>query len=169
MIEAEIEGQDMAIGEKLQADIVAAMKAKEEDRLTTLRMVKSALKNKEIDKRAPLEEAEEQAVLTTMIKQRRESIEQFTKGNRPELAAKEQAEIGLIEAYMPQSASEDEVRAIVLGAIEHLAKDAGGARPGPKDIGPAMRVVKQRIMASGIRAEGSVVSEMLKAELAKGA
>ena len=159
----------MAIGEKLQADIVAAMKAKEEDRLTTLRMVKSALKNKEIDKRAPLEETEEQAVLTTMIKQRRESIEQFTKGNRPELAAKEQAEIALIEVYMPQAASEDEVRTIILGAIEHLAKDAGGARPGPKDIGPAMRVVKQRILASGIRAEGSIVSEMLKAELAKGA
>jgi len=159
----------MAIGEKLQADIVAAMKAKEEDRLTTLRMVKSALKNKEIDKRAPLDEAEEQGVLSTMIKQRRESIEQFTKGKRPELAEKERAEIALIEVYMPQAASEDEVRTIILGAIEHLAKDAGGQRPGPKDIGPAMRVVKQRILASGIRAEGSTVSEMLKAELAKGA
>ena len=157
----------MAIGERIQTDIVVAMKAKDEHRLTTLRMVKSALKNKEIDKRAPLDEGEEQAILTTLIKQRRESVEQFTKGNRPELAEKEQVEIAMIEGYLPQSASEEEVRAIVLGAIEHLAKDAGGARPGPKDMGPAMRVVKQRIAASGIRADGAMVSEMVKAELAK--
>ena len=156
-----------AIGEKLEADIVVAMRAKEEHRLTTLRMVKSAMKNKEIEKRVPLEEAEEAAILTTLIKQRRDSVEQFTKGNRPELAEKERVEIGMIEGYLPQSASEEEVRAIVLGAIEHLAKDAGGARPGPKDMGPAMRVVKQRVAASGIRADGSMVSAMLKEELAK--
>ena len=146
-----------AIAERMQTDIVTAMKAKDEHRLTTLRMVKSAMKNKEIDKREPLEEAEEAAVLTTLIKQRRESIDQFTKGGRPELAEKEQAEIGMIEAYLPQAASEDEVRTIVLGALEHLAKD----------IGPAMRVVRQRIAASGIRADGGMVSEMVKAELAK--
>ncbi len=157
----------MAILEKLEADIVVAMKAKDEHRLTTLRMVKSALKNREIDKRAPLEETEEQAILTTLIKQRKDSVEQFTKGNRPELAEKEQVEIGMIEGYLPQSAREEEVRAIVMGAIEHLAKDAGGARPGPKDMGAAMRVVKQRIAASGIRADGSMVSAMLKEELAK--
>ncbi len=156
-----------AIGEKLEADILVAMRAKEEHRLTTLRMVKSAMKNKEIEKRVPLEEAEEAAILTTLIKQRRDSVEQFTKGNRPELAEKERVEIGMIEGYLPQSASEEEVRAIVLGAIEHLAKDAGGARPGPKDMGPAMRVVKQRVAASGIRADGSMVSAMLKEELAK--
>lgn len=157
----------MAILEKLEADIVAAMRAKDEHRLTTLRMVKSALKNKELDKRAPLEEAEEQAILTTLIKQRKDSVEQFTKGNRPELAEKEGVEIKMIEAFLPQSASDEEVRTIVLGAIEHLAKDAGGAKPGPKDMGPAMRVVKQRIAASGIRADGAVVSEMVKAELSK--
>ena len=155
------------IGQRVEADIVAAMRAKEEHRLTTLRMVKSALKNKEIDKRAPLDEAEEQAILTTLIKQRKDSVEQFTKGNRPELAEKEQAEIGMIEGYLPQGASEEEVRAIVLGAIEHLTKDAGGVKPGPKDMGPAMRVVKQRLLASGIRADGSMVSAMLRAELAK--
>ena len=156
-----------AIAERMQTDIVTAMKAKDEHRLTTLRMVKSAMKNKEIDKRAPLEEAEEAAVLTTLIKQRRESIDQFTKGGRPELAEKEQAEIGMIEVYLPQAATDEEVRTIVLGALEHLAKDAGGQRPGPKDIGPAMRVVRQRIAASGIRADGGMVSEMVKAELAK--
>ncbi len=156
-----------AIAERMQADIVTAMKAKDEHRLTTLRMVKSAMKNKEIDKRLPLEDAEEAAVLTTLIKQRRESIDQFTKGGRPELADKEQAEIVMIEAYLPQAAGEEEIRTVVLGAIEHLTKDAGGVRPGPKDIGPAMRVVRQRIAASGIRADGGLVSEMVKAELAK--
>ncbi len=156
-----------AIAERMQADIVTAMKAKEEHRLTTLRMVKSAMKNKEIEKRAPLDEAEEAAVLTTLIKQRKDSVEQFTKGGRPELAEKEQMEIGMIEGYLPQSASEEEVRTIILGALEHLAKDAGGARPGPKDIGPAMRVVRQRIAASGIRADGGMVSAMVKEELAK--
>lgn len=159
----------MGIADKLQTDIVAAMKSKDEGRLTTLRMVKSALKNKEIDKRAPLEEGEEQAVLTTMIKQRRDSAEQFTKGNRPELAEKEVAEIALIEGYMPKAAGEDEIRTIIHGALEHLAKDAGGQRPGPKDIGPAMRVVKQRLAASGVRADGGLVSEILKAELASNA
>src|SRR5277367_6972572 len=103
----------MTIGEKLQADIVVAMKAKEEHKLTTLRMVKSALKNKEIDKREKLTDAEEQQILTTLIKQRKESVESFTKGNRPELAEKEQAEIGMIESYMPESASEEEIRKIV--------------------------------------------------------
>jgi uncharacterized protein YqeY len=156
------------VGERLGADIITAMKAHEADKVTTLRMVKSALKSKEIDKRASLTEAEEQAALTTMLKQRRESVEQFTKGNRPELAAKEQVEIGLIEAYMPQAASDDQIRTIVHDAIETLAKNAGGQRPGPKDIGPTMRIVQQRILASGIRADGKLVSELVKAELAKG-
>ena len=157
----------MTILEKLEKDIVAAMRAKEEHRLTTLRMVKSAIKNKEIEKRAPLEEGEEQAVVSTLIKQRKDSVEQFTKGGRPELAEKEAAEIKMIDCYLPQSASEEEVRTIVLGAIAHVEKDAGGAKPGPKDMGPLMRVVKQRLMASGIRADGSMVSDIVKTELAK--
>jgi len=98
------------IGEAIGADIITAMKAREADKLTTLRMVKSALRSKEIDKREPLTEAEEQAILTTLLKQRRESYEAFTKGGRPELAAKEQVEIGLIEGYMPRAAAEDDIR-----------------------------------------------------------
>jgi hypothetical protein len=158
-----------SIAERVNTDIVAAMKAREETKLTTLRMVKSALKSKEIDKREPLSDAEQQAVLNSMLKQRRDSVEQFTKGGRPELADKEQVEIALIEGYLPQAASEDDIRRIVQGAIEHMAADAAGQRPGPKDMGPTMRVVQQRILASGIRAEGRIVSEMVKAELAKGA
>jgi uncharacterized protein len=155
----------MSIGERIGADIVTAMKARQEHRVTTLRMVKSALKSKEIDKRQPLTDAEETAILSTLLKQRRESVESFTKGNRPELAAKEQAEIGMIEAYMPQSASEEQVREIVQTAIAHMA--AEGQKPGPRDMGAAMKLVQQRILASGMRADGKMVSEMVKAELAK--
>jgi len=156
----------MTISERVNADIVTAMKAKDEHRLTTLRMVKSALKSKEIDKREPLTEAEQTAVLYTLVKQRRESVDSFTKGGRPELAAKEQAEIGMIEGYMPQAASEDQIREIVQSAIAHLAA-SGGAKPGPRDMGAAMKVIQQRILATGLRADGKIVAEMVKAELAK--
>ena len=155
----------MTISEKIQADIIPAMKAKDEHRLTTLRMVKSALRNKEIDKRESLTEAEEAQILTTLLKQRRESVESFTKGGRPELAEKEQTEIAMIEGYLPQAASEEQIREVVHGAIAHLAQ--AGTKPTIKDIGPAMRVVQQRILASGLRADGKLVSEIVKAELAK--
>lgn len=155
----------MTIGERIQTDIVTAMKARDEHRLTTLRMVKSALKNKEIDKRENLTDTEETQILTTLIKQRKESVESFTKGNRPELAEKERLEIDLIENYLPKAASEDEIRAVVQGAISQLAE--GGSKPGPKDMGAAMKVVQRRIMASGLRADGKLVSELVKAELAK--
>jgi uncharacterized protein YqeY len=155
----------MTIGERVQADIVVAMKAKEEHKLTTLRMVKSALKSKEIDKREKLTDAEEQQVLTTMIKQRKESVESFMKGGRPELAEKEQVEVVMIEKYLPQSATEDVIREVVIGAIDTLTKD--GARPGPKEMGTVMKVVQQRIFADGLRADGKVVSEIVKKELAK--
>jgi uncharacterized protein YqeY len=156
-----------AIGDKLGKDIVTAMKAREQVTLTTLRMVKSALKNREIEKREPLTDAEEQAILTTLLKQRRESIDQFTKGNRPELAAKEQVEIELIEGYMPKAASEADLRALVTGAVEQVAKENGGTRPGPKDMGTVMKVAQQKIAASGARADGKLVSELVKAELAR--
>ena len=154
-----------AIGETIGKDIIEAMKAKESLRLETLRMAKSAMKNKEIDKREPLTESEEIAVLQTMVKQRKDAAEQFAKGNRPELATKEQDEIKLLETYLPQTASDDEIRAVIHGAIAHLAAD--GSKPGPKDMGPAMRVVQQRIMASGLHADNKTVSQILKDELAK--
>jgi uncharacterized protein YqeY len=156
----------VSITEKITADIVTAMKSREEHRVTTLRMVKSALRSKEIDKRGPLTDAEQIAVLSTLLKQRRESVESFTKGGRPELAAKEQAEIEMIEGYMPQAAGEDQVRAIVETAIAHLAA-SGGGKPGLRDMGAAMKIVQQRILADGLRADGKVVSDMVKAELAK--
>ena len=157
----------MAIAKQIDADIITAMKAKDEHRLTTLRMVKSALKNKAIDKRAELTDAEESQILTTLIKQRKESVESFVKGNRPELAQKEREEIVMIEAYMPQIASEEQVRAVVQKAIDQLTQNAGGVRPGPKDMGTAMKVAQQWSLADGLRIEGKTLSEMVKAELAK--
>jgi len=156
----------MSIAEKLGTDIITAMKARQEHRLTTLRMVKSALRSKEIDKRQPLTDAEQTAVLTTLLKQRRESVESFTKGNRPELAAKEQAEIAMIEAYMPQAAGEEQLRAIVVVAVAQLAASSG-LKPSPREMGAVMKLAQQQILATGLRADGRLLSELVKAELAK--
>lgn len=155
----------MPIGEQIGKDIITAMKAKEELRLTTLRMAKSALKSKEIDKRQPLTDAEEQQTLTTLIKQRKDAAEQFTKGGRPELADKELQEITILEAYLPKQSSDEEILAVVQGAISTLAE--GGTKPGPKDMGAAMKIIQQRIAASGLHADNKRVSEMVKTELAK--
>jgi uncharacterized protein YqeY len=149
-----------SVVQQVEKDIVSAMKAREAERLSTLRMVKAAFKNKEIEKREPLTEAEAQQILTTLIKQRRESVEQFTKGNRPELAEKEQAEIVLIEGYMPKAAGEEEIRKLVEEAL-------AGQTFGPKDMGAAMKAVQAKIQASGLRADGRQVSEIVKAHLAK--
>jgi uncharacterized protein YqeY len=149
---------------RIDKDIIAAMKAKDAGRVEALRMLKSALKNKEIDKREPLTEAEAQAVLTTLIKQRRESVEQFTKGNRPELAAKEAGEIELIEGYMPKAASAEDLKALVENTVEALT--ASGERLTPKDMGLVMKAVQERIKELGIRADGRQLSELVKAKLA---
>ena len=156
------------IADRLNTDITAAMKARNEVKLTTLRMAKSALRSKEIDKREPLTETEEQNILKTLIKQRRESAEQFTKGGRPELAEKERAEIGMIEVYLPKQAQEDDIRPIILGAIEHVKAGNGGQQPSPKDMGPTMRIVQQRILASGLFVDSKTVSDMVRNELAGG-
>ena len=154
----------MSLVEKIHQDMVAAMKQRAAERLSTLRMVKSALKNKEIDQRAPVTDAQALQVLTTLIKQRRDSIEQFTKGNRPELAEKEAAEIVVIEEYMPKSAGDEELRGLVSETLAELR--AQGAQPGPKDMGTVMKAVQGKIQASGLRADGRVVSEMVKSALA---
>ena len=149
----------MTISEKIHADMIAAMKSKEELKLSTLRMVKSALKSKEIDKRAPLDEKEELATLSTLIKQRHDSVEQFTKGNRPELAAKETAEIAIIEAYMPKSASEADIVAAVRVAIAEMGS------PTIKEMGAVMKAAMAKF--AGARVDGKLVSETVKKELTK--
>jgi hypothetical protein len=154
----------MSLVEKIHEDMVGAMKQRAVDRLSTLRMVKAALKNKEIDQRAPVTDAQAVQVLTTLIKQRKDSIEQFTKGNRPELAEKEAAEIVVIEEYMPKAAGDEELRELVNSTVTELR--AQGAPLGPKDMGSVMKAVQAKIQASGLRADGRVVSEMVKAALA---
>ena len=154
---------DQELTKRIEKDIITAMKAREAHRLETLRMVKTALKNREIDKREPLTEAEAQATLTTLIKQRRESVEQFTKGNRPELAAKEAEEITLIEAYLPRQAGEAELKPLVDSVI-HAMKEQG-TELGPKAMGSVMKAVNERIREDGLRADGKQVSELVKAAL----
>lgn len=149
----------MELTKQIDHAMIAAMKAHDGERTTTLRMVKAALKNKEIEKRAPLTDLEAQQVFNTMIKQRRESIELFQKGNRPELAAKEAREIVVIEGYLPKNLDEAELKVIV---NEVLTASGFGAR----DIGPAMKAVQARIAETGQRADGRQVSELVKARLA---
>jgi uncharacterized protein len=156
---------DASIAARVDQDIIIAMKARDSERTTALRMVKAALKSKAIEKRAPLDETESIQVLTTLIKQRRDSVEQFTKGNRPELAAKEAAEIEMIEAYMPKAAGEQEIRKVVDETLADLASSC--TKLGPKDMGAAMKAVQARIQAAGLRADGRQVSEIVKSELAK--
>jgi hypothetical protein len=150
----------MPLIDQIQKDIVTAMKAREEQRLSTLRMVKTALKNKEIEKMAPLDDQESQQILSTLIKQRKDSIEQFTKGGRQEMADKEAAEILIIEAYLPKAAGEEEVVAGVRVVIAEL-----GA-PTMKDMGKVMKDVMARFAGAGIRVDGKVVSDVVKRELA---
>ncbi len=150
----------MSLIEQIQKDIVAAMKAREEQRLSTLRMVKTALKNREIEKMAPLDDKESQAVLTTLIKQRKESVEQFTKGGRQEMADKEAAEIVLIETYLPKAAGEEEMVAGVKATIAEMGS------PTMKDMGTVMKNAMARFSGAGMRVDGKMVSEAVKRELA---
>lgn len=149
----------MSLAEQIQKDLVAAMRNREEARLSTLRMVKTALKNKEIEKRGPLDDKESQAVLSTLIKQRKDSIEQFTRGGRQELADKEAAEITLIESYMPKAASEAEIVATVSATIQEM-----GA-PTMKDMGTVMKNAMAKFAAAGQRVDGKHVSEAVKKAL----
>src|SRR5215467_8295579 len=150
----------MGLSDQIQKDMVDAMRSRDELRLSTLRMVKSAIKNKEIDKRAPLDDKEAQQVLSTLIKQRKDSIEQFQKGGRPELAEKEAAEIKLIEAYLPKAMGEEEIPAAVKATIAEMGS------PTMKDMGAVMKNAMARLQASGARVEGKTVSEIVKKQLA---
>jgi uncharacterized protein len=149
----------MTLSEKIQKDITTAMKARDEQRLSCLRMVKTALKNREIEKMAPLDDKEAQQVLSTLIKQRKDSVEQFTKGGRQEMADKEAAEIKLIETYMPKAAGEEDIVAGVKAVITEMGS------PTMKDMGTVMKNVMARFSAGGIRVEGKQVSDVVKREL----
>jgi uncharacterized protein YqeY len=150
----------MPLIDQIQKDIVTAMKAKEEARLSCLRMVKSALQLKAVEKMAPLDDKESQQILSTLIKQRKESVEQFTKGGRQEMADKEAAEIKMIEAYLPKAAGEEEITAGVKAAIAEM-----NPPPAMKDMGNVMKAAMARFAAAGLRVDGKVVSEAVKKAL----
>jgi uncharacterized protein YqeY len=151
----------MSLLDTIQKDITDAMRARDERRLSTLRMAKTALKNKEIEKMSALTDQEAMQVLATLIKQRKDSIEQFTKGGRPELAQKEAGEITIIEAYLPRAASEDQVRGTVRATIAEMGS------PTVKDMGAVMKNVMAKFQAQNARVEGKIVSDIVKHELSK--
>jgi uncharacterized protein len=149
----------------ISQQIVTAMKAHDAERTGTLRLIKNALKNRAIEKRSALTQAESEQTLASMIKQRRDSIEQFARGNRPDLVAKEEAEIVVIEEFLPKALDEAGLAALVEGALEEVAAQLG-RKPGPKDMGAAMKAVQGKLQAAGVRAEGRSVSELVKKGLA---
>jgi uncharacterized protein len=149
----------MGISDQVQKDMVEAMRKREELRLSCLRMMKAALENKKIEKRAPLDENEAQQILATLIKQRRDSIEQFQKGGRPELAEKEAAEIKVIEVYLPKAMGEEAITEVVKATLAEMGS------PTMKDMGTVMKAVMAKLQASGARAEGKMVSEIVKKQL----
>jgi uncharacterized protein len=149
----------------ISQQIVTSMKAHDAERTGTLRLIKTALKNKSIDKRAPLTQAEGEQTLASMIKQRRDSIEQFAKGNRPDLVAKEESEIVVIEEFLPKALDEAGLATLVSDALASLESTLGH-KPTQKDMGPAMKAVQAKLQAAGVRADGKAVSELVKKHLA---
>ena len=147
----------MTIQEKIQSQMTDAMRSKQQLRLDVLRMMKSAVKLKEVEKMKALEENEVLAVLNTLVKQRKDSIEQFRKGGREELAQKEEAEIKVIEEYLPAAASEEDIQQAVAAAIQ----ETGAASM--KDMGKVMKATLARL--AGKSADGGRVSQLVKEKL----
>ena len=147
----------MSLEQTVGADIVTAMKARDQTRLTALRMLKTALTNKSIEKGRALDDGEEMQVVSTLVKQRRDSIEQFTKGGRQDLADKEQAEIVVLNAYLPPAASDDDIAAAVANAIAETGASAA------KDMGKVMKAVMAAL--AGKTVDGKKVSEAVRSKL----
>jgi uncharacterized protein YqeY len=147
----------MRFADRIQSDLTQAMKAGDALRLSTLRMIKAALKNKEIEKQKPLDDAEALAVLRTLVKQRRDSVEQFTRGGRTDLAARESSEIAIIESYLPPSASDEEIEAAVNAAIAETGANS------PKQMGAVIKAVKQRLADKSV--DGKLLSDRVRARL----
>lgn len=147
----------MSLEQTLGTDIVTAMKAKDQVRLAPLRMLKTALMNKGIEKGRALEGAEELAVVSMLVKQRRDSIEQFTNGGRADLAEKEKVEITILETYLPASASDDEIATAVTAAMAETGATS------VKDMGKVMKATM--VQLAGKTVDGKKVSEAVKAKL----
>ncbi len=146
----------MGLRETIDADIKNALKAGAKDKLLTLRMLSAALKNKQIDKRRPLTEEEVSETVRSLLKQRKDSIEQFGKGGRQDLVDKETAEVAVLEVYLPQQMSREEIELMVRDAVVRT-----GAQ-GFRDMG---KVMKELLPLVGGRADGKLVSELVKQAL----
>jgi len=149
----------MAFVERVQKELTEAMKSKDELRLSVLRMVKTALKNKEVEKRKPLEDAEAFQVLQTLVKQRRESVEQFTRGGRTDLAEKEAKEIAILESYLPAAPTAAEIQQ----AIEAAITETGASSP--KQLGAVMRAARARL--EGKTVDGKLLNDRVRERLSK--
>ena len=149
----------MPLTERVAQDLTAAMKAQDAARVSTLRMAKAALKNREIEKREPLDEAEATRVLQGLVKQREDAAQQFEQAGRPELAQKERAEIEVLRVYLPQEASADEIDAAVARAVE----ETGAASA--KDMGKAMKAALAILQAGGKAVDGKKVNEAVRKRL----
>lgn len=149
----------MALVEQVDKEIVGAMKARDELRLSVLRMMKTALQHKQIEAGHALDDAEAQAVVRTLVKQRRDSVEQFRKGGREDLASKEESEIKILDTYLPAVASESEIESAIAAAI------AETGAVGSKDLGKVMKSAMAKL--AGKNADGKRVSEVARAKLEK--
>jgi uncharacterized protein len=147
----------MKLFDRIGQDITAAMRAKDQTRLAPLRMAKAALMNREVEKGRALEEPEVEQVIASLIKQRRDSIEQFTRGGRPELAAREAAEITLLETYLPPPVDQAAIEA----AVEAVVAETGAS--GAKDLGRVMKGVMSRL--AGQTVDGKVVNQLVRQKL----
>ena len=147
----------MPLLDTIQKDMVAAMKAKDEERLNAIRMIKAALKKQEIDSMKPLTEQSEMQVMNTLLKQRRESADMFRKGGRADSADKEEREITLIESYLPALASEEDVAAAVSSAIAETGATS------PKQMGAVIKAAQAHL--TGKRVDGKVLSDLVKQKL----
>jgi len=147
----------MALLDRIQSDMVAAMKAKDETRLNAIRLIKTALKKHEVDSMKPLDETAEIQILNTLIKQRREAAEMFRKGDRAELADKEEAELKLVESYMPAAPSDEEIDAAIAAAL------AESGITSAKQMGVVMKATQAKL--AGKRVDGKALSEKVRAKL----
>jgi uncharacterized protein YqeY len=147
----------MALIDRIQKDMAQAMKARQEARLSALRMIKTALKKHEVDTAKPLDEKAELQILASLVKQRKEAAALFRQGGRPELAEKEEAELPLIEAYMPASATAEEMEAAVTAALEETGATSA------KQMGLVMKAAQARL--AGKRVDGKALSELVRAKL----
>jgi uncharacterized protein YqeY len=144
----------MSYLDRIQTDLVTAMKAKDELRLSVLRMVKSALKLKEVDKMAPLTDMESMQILQTLVKQRKESVEQFTQGGRQDLADKEAKEIGIIEEYLPAAPSDSDMQRAIAEAMQETGADS------LKQMGAVVKSARAKLEGQAI--DGKVLSDKVR-------